>query len=126
VDVDAATQHGIPVGNTPGVLTEITARMAVALTFAAARSVGEAEKSPDLVDLENVVFVPHIVSAACWTRQGMATRAAGNVAVILMDYPTWQRPDILLFLEGDAPKAAPSILNAEALEILKYEESING
>jgi hydroxypyruvate reductase 1 len=25
VDVDAATQHGIPVGNTPGVLTETTA-----------------------------------------------------------------------------------------------------
>ena len=44
VDVDAATQHGIPVGNTPGVLTETTAQMAVALTFAAARRVGEAER----------------------------------------------------------------------------------
>jgi hydroxypyruvate reductase 1 len=44
VDVDAATQHGIPVGNTPGVLTETTAQMAVALTFAAARRIGEAER----------------------------------------------------------------------------------
>ena len=44
VDVDAATGHGIPVGNTPGVLTETTAQMAVALTFAAARRVGEAER----------------------------------------------------------------------------------
>jgi hydroxypyruvate reductase 1 len=44
VDVDAATRHGIPVGNTPGVLTETTAQMAVALTFAAARRVGEAER----------------------------------------------------------------------------------
>jgi hydroxypyruvate reductase 1 len=44
VDVDAATKHGIPVGNTPGVLTETTAQMAVALTFAAARRTGEAER----------------------------------------------------------------------------------
>jgi len=44
VDVPAATRYGIPVGNTPGVLTETTAEMALALTFAAARRVGEAER----------------------------------------------------------------------------------
>ncbi|MCK4821515.1 D-glycerate dehydrogenase, partial [bacterium] len=44
VDVDEATRQGIPVGNTPGVLTETTAEMAVALTFAAARRVVEADK----------------------------------------------------------------------------------
>ena len=44
VDVAAATRHGIPVGNTPGVLTETTAEMAVALTFAAARRTGESER----------------------------------------------------------------------------------
>ncbi len=44
VDLDAATRTGIPVGNTPGVLTETTAEMAVALTFAAARRLGEAER----------------------------------------------------------------------------------
>ena len=44
VDLDAATRAGIPVGNTPGVLTETTAEMAVALVFAAARHVGEAER----------------------------------------------------------------------------------
>jgi len=43
VDVDAATRIGIPVGNTPGVLTETTAEMAVALTMAAARRVVEAD-----------------------------------------------------------------------------------
>ena len=43
VDVDAATRYGICVGNTPGVLTETTAEMAVALTFAAARRVVEAD-----------------------------------------------------------------------------------
>jgi len=44
VDLAAATRAGIPVGNTPGVLTETTAEMAVALTFAAARRIGEAER----------------------------------------------------------------------------------
>ena len=44
VDVEAATSHGIPMGNTPGVLTETTAQMAVTLTFAAARRTGEAER----------------------------------------------------------------------------------
>lgn len=44
IDLDAATRHRIPVGNTPGVLTETTAEMAVALTFAAARRVVEADR----------------------------------------------------------------------------------
>jgi len=44
VDVPAATQRGMPVGNTPGVLTETTAEMAVALTFAAARKVVDADR----------------------------------------------------------------------------------
>jgi len=44
VDVTAATRCGIPVGNTPGVLTQTTAEMAVALTLAAARRLGEAER----------------------------------------------------------------------------------
>ena len=284
VDVEAATRHGIPVGNTPGVLTETTAQMAVALTFAAARRVGEAERflregrykgwlpslfmgnllwrktvgvigvgrigaayahmmveghkmnlvyydpyknealeayvtdyskflksqgrapvackraetieellqeadcvsihtilddsthhlinakrlalmkadaiivntsrgpvideaalvahcqkhpefkagldvfedepdmKPGLVKLDNVVIVPHIASATSWTRQGMATLAASNVAAILKGYPAWQRPDISVFLEGEAPKAAPSIVNAEALGIPIYED----
>jgi hydroxypyruvate reductase 1 len=44
IDLAAATGHGIAVGNTPGVLTEATAELAVALTFAAARRIGEAER----------------------------------------------------------------------------------
>lgn len=43
VDLAAATQQGITVGNTPGVLTETTAEMAVCLTFAAARRVVESD-----------------------------------------------------------------------------------
>jgi lactate dehydrogenase-like 2-hydroxyacid dehydrogenase len=41
IDVAAATGRGIPVGNTPGVLTETTADMAFALLMASARRVVE-------------------------------------------------------------------------------------
>jgi glyoxylate reductase len=41
VDVQAATARGIPVGNTPGVLTETTADMAFSLLMAAARRIVE-------------------------------------------------------------------------------------
>ena len=77
----------------------------------------EPELKPGLVELENVVIVPHIASATRWTREGMSTLAASNVAGILMGYPVWNKPDILPFLEEDAPKAAPSIVNAEALKL---------
>ena len=42
IDVAAATECGIPVGNTPGVLTDATADFAFTLLMAAARRVGEA------------------------------------------------------------------------------------
>ena len=41
VDLAAATERKIPVGNTPGVLTEATADIAVTLLLAAARRLGE-------------------------------------------------------------------------------------
>jgi hydroxypyruvate reductase 1 len=82
----------------------------------------EPELSPGLAELENVVIVPHIASATRWTRQGMATLAAANVAGVLMGYPAWQRPEISGFLEGDPPKAAPSILNAADLGMAVYED----
>jgi glyoxylate reductase len=44
IDVAAATVRGIPVGNTPGILTDATADMAFALMMAAGRRVVEAEK----------------------------------------------------------------------------------
>lgn len=43
VDLPAATERGIPVGNTPGVLTEATADLAWALMLSAARRLPEAE-----------------------------------------------------------------------------------
>jgi lactate dehydrogenase-like 2-hydroxyacid dehydrogenase len=44
IDVPACTQRGIPVGNTPGVLTETTADLAFALLMAAARRLPEGDR----------------------------------------------------------------------------------
>jgi hydroxypyruvate reductase 1 len=72
---------------------------------------------PGLNELENVVLVPHIGSATSWTREGMAILAAANVAGILMGFPVWQQPDITPFLDENPPQAAPSIINAPALNL---------
>jgi glyoxylate reductase len=45
VDLAAATERGVPVGNTPGVLTNATADLAWALMLAAARWLPEAERA---------------------------------------------------------------------------------
>ncbi|NPV65995.1 MAG: D-glycerate dehydrogenase [Anaerolineae bacterium] len=44
IDIAACTAHGLPVGHTPGVLTETTADFAFALLMAAARRIPEAER----------------------------------------------------------------------------------
>ncbi len=44
MDVEAATARGIPVGNTPGVLTESTADLAVALMLALMRRLPDAQE----------------------------------------------------------------------------------
>jgi hydroxypyruvate reductase 1 len=72
---------------------------------------------PGLADLQNAVIVPHVASATRWTRQGMATLAACNVAAILMGHPVWKGGDISVFLGENPPKAAPSIVNANELGI---------
>ena len=44
IDVEACTKRGIPVSNTPGVLTDTTADLAVTLLMATARRIVEADK----------------------------------------------------------------------------------
>jgi len=44
IDIETATKRGIPVSNTPGVLTDTTAEMAWALLFSAARRIAEGDK----------------------------------------------------------------------------------
>lgn len=80
----------------------------------------EPHLKPGLNTLDNVVIVPHIASSTRWTRQGMATLAAANVAGILMGYPVWHKAEISPFLQQNPPEAAPSILNAKALMLDYY------
>lgn len=75
---------------------------------------------PGLKDQDNCVIVPHIASASEWTRGGMATLAACNIAARLQDYPVWNKPDVLGFVDGpfdSIPKASPSIVNAKELSL---------
>ena len=83
----------------------------------------EPKMKPGLSKLKNVVIVPHIASATQWTRQGMATLAASNVAAILRGWPVSNDPNrIPEFLDGKAPKAAPSIVNAGDLGLPTFDQ----
>ncbi len=76
----------------------------------------EPKMKPGLKRLKNAVIVPHIASATQWARQGMATLAASNVAAILRGWPVSTDPGrIPEFIDGKAPRAAPSIVNAGEL-----------
>ena len=77
----------------------------------------EPAMKPGLADLDNVVIVPHIASATVWTREGMSSLAAANVAAVLQGYPVWEDDDIIPFLSGQVPQAAPSIVNASDLDL---------
>lgn len=78
--------------------------------------------SPGLAELENVVIVPHIASATRWTREGMATLAAANVAGILLGYPVWKKTDISTFLKDVPSRAIPSLVNAQEVGIPTYTD----
>lgn len=75
----------------------------------------EPAMKPGLTELDNVVIVPHIASATKWTREGMASLAACNVAAILQGHPVNRGGDVLPFLSGQVPALAPSIVNADNL-----------
>ncbi len=85
--------------------------------FRVGLDVFEAEPAlePGLAEQPNAVIVPHIASATKWTREGMATLAACNVAAILRGDPVAAELDVTEFLEGDVARKAPSIVNAEEL-----------
>ncbi len=77
----------------------------------------EPAMKPGLAELDNVTIVPHIASASVWTREGMATLAAANVAAVLLGQPTWKEGSILPFIDGELPPYAPSIVNAADLAL---------
>lgn len=77
----------------------------------------EPAMKPGLAELDNVTIVPHIASATNWTREGMATLAAANVAGLLQGYPIWDGDGVLPFLDGDFPQFVPSVVNAAELRL---------
>src|SRR4051794_40745245 len=67
IDLDAATAAGIPVGNTPDVLTDATADLAFALLLAAARRIrdaGDAVRTGNWPTWSPVAFLGHDVAGA--------------------------------------------------------------
>lgn len=77
VDVRGATRHGIAVGNTPGVLTETTAELAVALTLVAARRVVEADAFMRSGRYEG--WLPDLFLGALLSRKTVGVIGAGQI-----------------------------------------------
>lgn len=78
----------------------------------------EPAMAPGLAECSNAVIVPHIASASEWTRAGMATLAACNVAARVSGYPVYNGHDVLPYVDGpsaDIPRSSPSIVNAKEL-----------
>lgn len=113
IDVAAATARGIPVGNTPGILTDATADFAFALLMAAARRVAEGDRfvragrwrtwGPELLLGPDVHGATLGLIGFGRIGQAVARRAAGFEMRILYFDPT-------------APAADPA-LRAEAVDL---------
>lgn len=103
IDVDAATARGIPVTNTPGVLTETTADFAWALILGAARRIGEGERylragrwtewSPELLLGHDVHGKTLGIFGLGRIGQAVARRAKGFNMRILYNSRTRKDPD---------------------------------
>ncbi len=79
VDVEAATRLGLPVGNTPGVLTETTAELAVALTFAAARRIAEGDTFMRRGEFARCGWLPTLMLGKLLWRKTLGIVGAGRI-----------------------------------------------
>jgi len=80
----------------------LVAHLQANTSFRAGLDVFEDEPAmkPGLAECKNAVIVPHIASASLWTRGGMATLAASNVAGLLQGFPVLpQGADVIPFVE---------------------------
>ena len=84
VDIAACTARGIPVGNTPGVLTDATADIAVTLLLAAARRLGES--SADAKAGRWLTWEP-----TGWLGRDLAGRTLGIVGMGRIGFATAKR-----------------------------------
>ncbi len=102
IDVPAATARGIPVGNTPGILTDATADFAFALLLAAARRVTEGERyvragrwktwGPSLLLGQDVYGATLGLIGFGRIGQAVARRAAGFAMRVLYHDPSQPKP----------------------------------
>ena len=98
IDLAACTKRGVPVGHTPGVLTEATADLAMALLLAAARRIGEGiehvrsgmwgEFQPDLLLGRDVHSSTIGIVGPGRIGSAVARRASGFGASVLYTGPT--------------------------------------
>jgi glyoxylate reductase len=103
IDLPAATVRGIPVGNTPGILTDATADFAFALLLAAARRVVEGERfvrhgrwktwGPSLLLGTDVFGATLGIIGYGRIGQALARRASGFDMRILFYDPSITQPD---------------------------------
>ena len=122
IDVAACTARGIPVGNTPGVLTDTTADFAFALLMAAARRVPEAVDyvragrwetwGPKLLLGVDVYGATLGIVGFGRIGQAMARRARGFDMRVLAYDP---------YLSPGAPQADPDLVTVVDLETLLAE-----
>lgn len=118
VVVPDATNHGIPVGNTPGVLTETTAELAASLTFAAARRVVEADvfmRAGKYTGWLPTLFVGSLLQVrrggGAWIAGWGWSRQLGGLGVPppLCNLPAWQGSDMCSSPPGPAPAQGKTV-----------------
>jgi len=124
IDVNALSERGIPVGNTPGVLVETTADTAFALLLAAARRIAEADRfvrngtwtaanawTPDFFTGKDVSGATLGIVGLGEIGQAVARRAAGFGMQVL----AWNR----------APRQLPGIEMVALEELLARSDFVS-
>ena len=111
IDVQAATERGIPVGHTPGVLTDATADMTWALLMAAARRVVEGDRftrdglwstwEPDLLLGPDIAGATLGIVGMGRIGQAVARRGSGFNMRILYTNPKPCSPDLETALNAE-------------------------
>src|SRR3954454_23520351 len=131
VDLAAATERGIPVGNTPDVLTETTADLAFALMLAAARRLVEGDRfvrDGQWVEWKPDLFLGHDVHGATlgivgYGRIGkaVARRAEGFGMEVLHGMPLHELLPRCDFLNLHAPLTPDTrgLIGARELALMK-------
>jgi glyoxylate reductase len=143
IDIHSATAHKIPVGNTPGVLTEATADMAFALLLSAARRIPEGERyvrggnwktwSPKLLlgielngSVLGIIGFGRIGQAVARRAQGFGLRvlffdptAQSAFGATAVDLDTLLRESDFVSLHIPLTERTQHMINSETLAVMK-------